>query len=283
MICLVVGSTAAKGGSGTASDPLIIGMAETMLRDVNVSERDILGERVTALVKEFTGLTGKLKIEAGAAEVARQLDAKEVQLGVMQGVEFAWMQKKHPKLKAFMVAPSDARENRHLYALLLVRKAGGAKSIADLKGKNIAYPKRSKEHLRLFTEKRTGGEPTAFFKSRDTTMSTENALDALVEGKVDAVIADRNAAEFYRRIKPGAYAKLTVAEKSEAFPISVLVYSDGAVAKKILDRFRSGMRKANTSDRGQDLMADWGIVSFNPVAATYQQDLEAIRKTYPGK
>jgi len=262
-------SAGAPAPAGDVKEPILIGMPETMIVD-SADAVDVLKERLTTLMKEFTGLQGKLEIEKGPFEMAKKLEDKQLHLGSFQGIEFAWVQKKHPKLKMFMVSLIDTNDadKAHQYVQLLVRDKAPEKSFADLKGKTLAYPKKSKEHVRVFLQKNIGDAPPAtFFKAVVTSASVEGSLDELVNEKLDAVVADKTAVDFYKSLKPGAFRKLRVVQTSEAFPVGVVAYLEGGMDAKTLERIEKGLLKANKSERGQDLMGSWGIAAFQPVPA----------------
>jgi ABC-type phosphate/phosphonate transport system substrate-binding protein len=262
--------------------PVKIGMAQTMVVDVPQPLVDFLGYPFSGLMKEFTGLNGKLLVGGSPFDVAKKLDDKELDIAIFQGLEYAWVQSKHANIKPFMVV---LYQHPKLHVELLVHKDSGFNSFADLKGKDLAYPKKSKEHVRVFIERHCGDcgdcAPKAFFGNVSRPGSTETALDDLLEGKCQAVIGDKTDIEFYRFLKPGAFNQFKVVKSSEAFPAAVVAYREGAVDEKVLAQFRSGMIKANKSERGRDMMAVWRITSFEPVPADYQQTLDDILKCYP--
>ncbi len=283
-ICLA-GLALAWLGAGLAragdKSSIMIGMSETGLADATDSV-DVLKERLATLMKEFTGLGGKLQVEKSVWNVVRLLEEKKLQLGIFEGAEFAWAQAKNPKLKPFMIAISDLKDpdRTHGRAILVVRADAPIKGLADLKGKVVSYNKKNKDHVRVFTEKRIG-DKKAYFKTIVESKNAETGLDELLEGKVDAVLTDKLSADFYRFLKPGAYRKMRVAESSEAFPAGCVAYLEGDVDAKTLERIQKGLFKANKSERGQDLMSSWNIAAFESVPRDYQADLDLIRKAYP--
>lgn len=276
----MAGPPLGAGELGTTT-PIHVGMPETMVADLAESQVEILEKKFALLMKEFTGLKGQLHVGDGPFDVASRLDEGQLQLAIFQGVEFAWVRAKYPTFQPLMIALST---HPKIEVLILTRKEGGAEGFAGLKGKRIALPKKSKEPARLFLENvsaKAGGDLKSFFKEITSPPNPEKALDDLVAGKVDAVVADKVAVEFYQRIKPGVFGRLKVLQTSEPFPPGVIAYKKGALSDALLDRFKKGMLKANKSERGQDLMANWNITSFEPVPADYARDLEAILKSYP--
>src|ERR1041384_4524016 len=99
--------------------------------------------------------------------------------------------------------------NRHRYlkAHLVVRKDSAAAGFADIKGKDLALPRKSKEHVRLFLERNCFDcgqcDPKAYFGELTRPMSTETALDDVCGGRVHATVVEAVAFENYQTIKPG--------------------------------------------------------------------------------
>jgi ABC-type phosphate/phosphonate transport system substrate-binding protein len=263
-------------------EPIQVGMPKSMVTGVPEIFVDILGERLGVLMKEFTGMDGKLQVGGSAYDVAKKLDDAQVKLGVFQGVEFAWVRARHPDLKPLMLLLSSATK---VHAQMVVRKDSGVAKIADLRGKGIACPKKSKVHCHIFLEgacARAGErDPKAFFGAVQRPGTAEMALNDLVAGKCDAVLVDQVEVEFYRRLKPGDFSGLQVLETSEAFPAAVIAYREGALSAAAVERFRTGMLKANKSERGQDIMNMWHITSFEPVHEGYLRHLDEIVRVYP--
>lgn len=275
--------TPARADKPLPKDPVQIGMPQTMVVDVPQPLIDLLGYPFGALMKEFTGLNGKLKVGGSPFDVARNLEDGKIHLGVFQGVEFAWVQAKHPRIKPIMVA---LYQNKNLHAQLLVRKDSGIESFADLKNKDVAFPKKSKEHCRVFMDRHCNecGEcaPRSYFGNLCQPSSIETALDQLAEGKCHAVIGDKVDVEFFCRVKPGVFNQLKIVRTSEAFPAGVICCIDGELDAKTIEQFRRGMLRANKNERGREMMGMFRITSFEHVPADYQQNLEDILRAYPG-
>jgi ABC-type phosphate/phosphonate transport system substrate-binding protein len=283
LFCLLAGFSATAGELGV-KEPVRVGMAETMVVDVAKSEIGVLQERFATLMKEFTGLNGQLEIGGGAFDLAKKLEAGKVQLAIFQGLEFAWVRSKHADFEPFMVA---LNQHKNIHAQIIVRKDGGVDDGGALKGKMVALPKKTKLHARLFLDKviaKAGGKDAkSYFKEIVSPDYPAMALDALVAGKVDAVLADKVAVDHFESQKPGQFAKLKVLERSEPFPPAVVVYRRGTLDEALLDRFKKGMLRASKSERGQDLMAAWAITSFEVVPEDFLRTVEVIGKSYPPK
>lgn len=283
-LCPCLWAAVPDGARAAAPDKeaVTIGIADTMVVDVPRPLVELLAGPFGSLMKEFTGLEGKLKIGGEPLEVARALDEKKLGLGVFQGIEFAWARHHYPDLQPLMVA---VYKQPKLHATLVVRKDGPIASFADLRGKEISLPCRSKEHCRLFLERHCHEcgmcVPQAYFGQVVRSLSTEDALDDLVLGKIHAAVIDKVSLDFYQYLKPGAFARLKVAKESEAFPPAVVAYRKGALAESTLNKFKDGMLRANKNQRGQDMMGMWRISSFETVPQDYHRNLAEILKAYP--
>jgi ABC-type phosphate/phosphonate transport system substrate-binding protein len=246
---------------------------------------DIFG----SLVKEETGVNARVSLAGDAFRLGRLLEDKKYQLGFFYGVEYAWAKEKYRDLQPLVIVISKYHA---WHARLLVRKDSQASDLTSLRGKNLAMPQRYRPHCRLFMEKicarqgasqgdRQGANPQSFFGQITYPTSTEDALDSLVSGEVQAAIVDDFAVDNYRDLKPGCFARLKVVEESEAFPPGVIAYRARGVAGDVLDRLRKGLMNAKNSVRGRELMALFGVTDFEEVPSNLRQRLSEIVAAYP--
>src|SRR5205823_10621864 len=128
------------------------------------------------MMETQAGVRGKVATVGTPFELGRQLNEDLVQVGVFHGFEFAWARLKYPQLEPLVIA---VYQQRHLHAYLVVRKDGEVNGLNDLKGKALALPAGSREHVRLFYErllKEQGQEPGQFFAKVTTPPNIEDAL-----------------------------------------------------------------------------------------------------------
>src|SRR5262245_25944476 len=263
----------------TAQDPQVIpiGLVESLVKDLSPGKRKIVETDFPDMVKEFTGLSSKVELGADPFTGAKKLASGDWRLGVFQGVEFAWAQQHDSKLQPLMVAMG---REKSIHAVLVAKSDSKASGFADFKGKEISLLT-GREHNRLFADKGAGGDARKFFAKVNPTSNSEMALDDVLRGKVEAAIVDNSTMESYREIQPGRFKRLKVIAQSEPFPSSVIVYRQGGLSDAVLEKFKTGMLKANDSDKGRDMMANFNIVSFAAPPADYAKQLEEIRKAYP--
>jgi ABC-type phosphate/phosphonate transport system substrate-binding protein len=267
------------GVSLQAADPAIlrIGIMESLTQGVSPRVRESFAPKFAELVKDFTGYKSVTLQGLSPATAARQLQAGKWHLGIFQGVEFAWVQSKYPKLQPLMIA---VFEDTNLRAVLMVKKDSEARGFKDLKGKNVSIHE-TKLHCRLFAEKGAGGKPQDFFGKMLQTESGEDALDSILLGKADAAVVDTAILKLYKDVNPGRFKNLKIAAQSEVFPAPAVVYRQGTLSDGMLNTLRSGMLKANKSDKGREAMATFQVSGFQEVPPDYQQLLTKIAAAYP--
>jgi ABC-type phosphate/phosphonate transport system substrate-binding protein len=249
-------------------------MSPVLIRQVTDPFADVL--------RETTGLKGEPVTGGAPMAVAAKLHDGKLQMAVLHAFEFAWARAKYPDLEPMMLAARTAKDYR---ACVLVRKDGGPASFADLKGKELAVPKRTTEGCRRFIAelcKANGArQPSEYFSKIVHPTDVETALDDLARGKYPAVLVDSGGLDFYKDLKPGVFARFKPLVQSEPFAPLVVVYRMGALSDATLTRIRDGLRAAAKTEIGRDMMKTWHIESFEAVPADFAQTLAATLKRYP--
>ncbi len=262
--------------------PVRIGMVKTLFTDIPQPLVNVFMPIFSGLMKDLTGLEGKILPGDSALEVGRKLHEDQLQLAVFQGVEFAWAQQKYQDLRPLMVAVNGSP---HVRALLVVHQESNADGFGFLKGKDIAIPRRSREHHRLFLARNCTDcgcqEPKSFFAYIHQPSGVENALDKVASGDIPAALVDNQGLEFYTHLQPGRAKRLRVVKASEIFPTGVVAYRHGAIDNATLEKFKTGMINAKKNEKGRELLQLFNITGFEPVPADYAQTLAEIIRTYP--
>lgn len=263
-------------------DPIKIGMNESLFVDVSPILVKLFAPSFNELCRECTGFTTQMVQSGSPFQTTKLVRDGNLHFGVYQGVEFAWAWQKYDDLVPLMVAI-----NRHpnIKAHLVVKKDSIVNGFSDLKGKDVAYPIKSKEHCRLFLERNCFDcgqcEPKSFFSQVTRPGGTERALDDVCTGVVQAAIVETVALENYQSIKPGCFARLRVVKASERFPVGVIAYRKGNLSEATLSKFRTGMINANKNERTREMMNMYQITAFEPVPSDYAQTCAEIAKAYP--
>ena len=262
-------------------NPIRLGVVQSFFRDVPEPMIGVAMKPFSALVKMQTGFDSELSPPTDTETVAELLSKNKVQLALFEGVEFAWAKQNWPDLQPLVIV---VNEHRNRQAFLIVRQDSNITRFSDLQGKQLAIPRRSRSHCHLFVERlsqENGKEMKDFFSKVIASTGAEAALDDLVDGGLQAVIVDREALNCYKRRKPGRFDKLRELQKSEVFPDSVIAYRSGVFDEAVLNRFRDGLKKADSTAIGRQLLILWQMTSFEPVPADYEKMLADIGKAYP--
>jgi ABC-type phosphate/phosphonate transport system substrate-binding protein len=167
---------------------------------------------------------------------------------------------------------------------VVVRKDSLIAKAADLKGKKLALAHRTREHCRLFIERRccpSGTETKGFFSQIIAPADQEEALDSVVNGNSEATVVDGEALENYAERKPGCFAKLKTLLQSEPFPWAVIACDPAHLDEATQKRLCQGMIKATETRKGKQLLTICRIAGFELVPKDYERDLLQIVKAYP--
>jgi ABC-type phosphate/phosphonate transport system substrate-binding protein len=270
------GESAAPGGR-----VIRVGLIGTLFRNMPEPVMQVAMRPFKSLLEDHTGMTGELVAGGDANYLAALLKEGKVQFGVFHGVEFAWARQNNPALRPLIVAVNGRPA---MHAVVLVPEESKAATCADLKGKAVGLPADSREHCRLFFDRRCAAPgccPDQFFGRVLAPRDVGEALDDLVDGKTDALVVDGLTLEAYRKLKPGRAARLRTLLRSEAFPAAVVAYHPGALSEDLLTRFRDGLLAAGSTRRGRRLLAMCRITAFQAVPDNYDEMLKDIAKAYP--
>jgi ABC-type phosphate/phosphonate transport system substrate-binding protein len=232
-------------------------------------------------IKSETGMDNQIIRQKDWRELADRLAKKQLDLGVFQGYEFAWAQEKSPGLRPLALA---VNVNRYPTVHVVTRRDDPATDFAGLRGYALAVPSGGGDYVRLFLDRQSQahGKPAdAFFSRIATVDNAEDALDDLVDGKVQAVAADRATLEAYKRRKPGRFSQLKQVAQSQPFPPTIVAYQEGTLDEPTLQRFRDGLLRASQTDRGQTLLTLYRLTGFEAVPPDLDQVLARTRQAYP--
>jgi ABC-type phosphate/phosphonate transport system substrate-binding protein len=283
LILTVVSWLASFTAWARAGDPesMRVCVVRSLFRDVPESLVNLSIPPFRALVLTETGLDSTVLPPLPHDQLADRLAKGDLQIGVFQGVEFAWEQQRHPELVALAIGVNQAR-NRHGY--LLVATNSPLSKWDDLAGKSLAIPCRSKEHCLLFVERhcRADGKEFPQILSKTTAPATaEDALDDVVDGLVQAAVVDGFAMKAYERRKPGRFARLKVLFASECFPDPVVAYRSHSLDDATIRRLQKGLTGAHKGLIGRNLLMLWSLTGFEPVPPEFDRLLLTIAKAYP--
>jgi ABC-type phosphate/phosphonate transport system substrate-binding protein len=263
-------------------DMLRIGTSGSLTGEAPGGPKEKSGmDTLKSFIKDETGLDNEILRQKDWQELAEQMAKKKVQLGVFQGYEFAWAREKYPDLKPLAVT---VNVYKYPVAYVVTARTDPAKDFAGLKGQSLAVPATGAGFLRLFVERQSeanGKKASEFFSKVTAPDNVEDALDDLVDGKVQAVVVDRASLEAYKRRKPGRFKQLKEVAQSKPFPPAVVAYYDSALDEATLRRFKDGLLGAAGKEKGQTLLTLFRLTGFEDVPDDFDRVLADTRKAYP--
>lgn len=278
---LPVLSLATKGVAGETASEMKIGLPANLFRDFPKITVDALLPTFSRLMETQTGFRGKPVLLSGTHAVGNELAENKVQLGVFHGFEFAWAQVRHSDLKPLVIAVNQTKQ---MSAQVVVANDPNVKKLEDLKGKDLAIPRGTREHCRLFLSRRCRGigqKQESLFGKITNPIHVSAALDDVVRGKVAATVVDTTAWENYKWLSPANAARLKLLISSEAFPTGVIGYKEGVLTETNLKKFKEGLVTAHQRPEGLQLMMLWKMSKFEDIPADYPKMLAEIAQAYP--
>jgi ABC-type phosphate/phosphonate transport system substrate-binding protein len=129
-----------------------------------------------------------------------------------------------------------------------------------------------------------GCAPDKFYADVTHPTDSEDALDDVIEGTVQAAVIDGIALDAYKTSKPGRAKLLKTLLESEPFPSAVIAYNPSApipVDPAAVERFRKGLLSAQTTPQGKKLLDMCRITSFDALPEGYDKVFADIAKAYP--
>jgi ABC-type phosphate/phosphonate transport system substrate-binding protein len=262
-------------------DKLRVGITKNFFQNFSDAIAKLVMQPFPEVVKAQTGLPGEIAMSPDSTELCERMKKGEAHLGVFQSHEFFWACQKYPDLKPLMLA---VNEKTPLKAYLIVRKDDAAKNVAGLAGKTVAIPTQTRPFAKLWVERR-GVQPGKTLKEHYGKVlpvgDSEEALDNLNSGTIDAVLVEKASWDRYKRLKPNSSDSLAAMIESEQFPSTVIAYFPKAVQPSHVEKFKQGMMTADKNPGSSRLLQLVKISSFQAVPADFMKEGESLVQAYP--
>lgn len=256
---------------------LRIGMIDTLFEDRDDARVRGQIEPFARVVRQQAQRDGEFVMVKGVDAAASDMQADRLQMAVLHGWEYAWLQETCPDVEPLLVAVNDVTTQK---AHVLVAKDCPAKDLMDLKGQTMAIARRMPNFIRFYLDRLSPTPEESRFKTL-VERDTEAGIEAVIDGKAQVTVVSTSAWNVYQNRKPVRAQRLRVLQESTTFPPPCLVYQKGKVKQDVLERFRDAMLKAHEGTEGRQTLTLWRISSFQPVPVNYQELVDAIRKEYP--
>jgi ABC-type phosphate/phosphonate transport system substrate-binding protein len=271
-----VAVTSVAHGDEKADDPVPIGISRSLF--MGTPDRLVLAvmQPFDHLLASQIGRSGKL-IPADPQPLGTLLAENKVQLGIFQGIEFAWAQQRCPDLRPLVIA---INQDSHLQAYVVVRADSGVRHLADLGGKDIGMARVSHAHCRLFLNRllqnvRKDSQPRLHRSG-----TAEEILDNVADGTLAGAVVEHVAMKCFHRRKPARCGQLRVIDQSEVFPASVVAYRRGSIDGFSLKRYEECLENTANLTVARQMLTFWNLTSFESVPSDYDAIVANILKVY---
>jgi ABC-type phosphate/phosphonate transport system substrate-binding protein len=268
-------------GQAAKLDVLRIGTSGTLSSaNANRDDKSSL-ETLRGFIKDETGLNSEIERQKDCPDLLDKMSKGQLQVGVLQGFEYARMQAHHPELKPLAVAV-----NIYVYPIINVVTGpnGRATDFAGLKGQSLIMLGNSPGHFRLYVERQchaAGAKPETFFSKISSRDNFEDALDDVVDGTVDATVVDQAALDAFKQKKPGRFNRLKTVARSQPFPPAVVAYYGTFLDEATRKQFSEGLLNASNKEKGQTMLTIFRLTGFQVPPADFEKVLAATREAYP--
>jgi ABC-type phosphate/phosphonate transport system substrate-binding protein len=255
--------------------------SRTLLRGGDPAAAEAALKLISRLVHSQTGVPVECVAFQDGTALAKGMNSGNAAMGLLPGIELAWMNKKNAGLRPMLLA---CNENISLKALVVVRADAALPSVTSLKGKRLSFPKMNFNHTFLFLDKAirdAGYQPAHFFASCTAAANPDAALEAVLEGDADVAVVDEVAMEVYRGRKPGRAKRLRVLQESSKFPCAVIVCKPEMAKSEEVKKIQQGLSTAHERPAGRQMLSLMRLSAFVPVTAEYEQLLKDVLKDYP--
>jgi ABC-type phosphate/phosphonate transport system substrate-binding protein len=266
-------------GRAARAEELLIGTSGT-LADVGATKEKAALDMLQTFIKEETGMDNQILRQKDWRELAEKMTKGKLQIGVFQGIEFAWAQEKYPAVKPLVLS---VNLYRYPVAYVVTKKDSAAKDFAGLAGQTISLPAANSDSYRFVEHecKSNGKDSKSFFSRVSEQKSIEDALDDVVDGVVNATAVDGAALQAYKRRKPGRFNQIKPVAHSQPLPPPVIAYTDASLSAAIRKKFRDSLLGAASKERGKTMLTLFHITGFEKVPADFDKVLAQARKTFP--
>jgi ABC-type phosphate/phosphonate transport system substrate-binding protein len=278
MTLLVVAVGLTRPATARPAGAIRLGVLNGMFRDVPPPLIHAAATPLRDLFKRYTGLDGEVEVVEDHEALAREMQAKKLQLGVFHGFEWAWVKDQHPDLVPLAVTVPPRRPQ----AVLVVKSDSKAATPADLKGSVVAVPLGTKAHCHLFLERLAETLPAGNCVANPMPQcGSDDVMDLVADGKAPAALLDAAALSAYQNNRPGRGALLRVLAQSDPFPPTVIVYRKDAIGEDVAAKIKSGLIRTKSEPSGKAFLFLWKLKGFEEPPAGYDAELRAVAAKYP--
>jgi phosphonate transport system substrate-binding protein len=226
-----------------------------------------------------TGIKSEVFLPTNYAGVVEALRSENADVAYFSGWPYLVA---HKEAGAELLVVEERDGKPFYYSQWYVGQDSDIKSLADLKGKSIAFTSPSSTSGYLFPLAKVieeghlekGGDPKSFFGEILYAGGYEQALKALAEGKVDAAAASDYA--FDRYLNDEERAKIKVLTKQGPAPTHGIAIR-GDLPQEVKDKVKAALLSLNEEENNELLKSVYGAEKL--IARTHDEHVGALEKS----
>jgi ABC-type phosphate/phosphonate transport system substrate-binding protein len=265
------------------ADPLPevrIGLPDVLFRDVHPVLVNAAAEPFKEMIQKTLGMSGILVKAKDYQVLADQLRAKQVDIALFHGFEYAWIKEKYTELTPLvMTLPTCGK----VQACLVVNVGSKATKPAEVKG--VYVPKGCKAHCQMFLDRVREGLPEdrcCPIDAKGNLLTPEEVLDKVVSDcGSDAALVDISHIISFKKNKPGLGGCLKIIAESDLLPAAVVVCRTDAFKQFQRDAIAKGLVDCTKTAQGRMFLIFWSLKGFGKVNDEYLEFVDKTAKAYP--
>ncbi|MFO0811961.1 MAG: PhnD/SsuA/transferrin family substrate-binding protein [Gemmatales bacterium] len=264
------------GWAVTREDSVKVALLESIFTG---QEREKVIEQIkpfAEIIKKDTGTDAVFDV-MNYAEMEKEFKAGKVQLVILSGLEFAWMQAVTPDAKPLLVASIDPGATK---TVIVTKQGDVAKDLKDLAGASLAIPDKIPFISQQVLKTALGQSAEKAFKLVKSG-NVDDTLEEVLDGKARGAIVTGAGMEVFRERKPGRFKKLKVVFESPDLPPTTVMYNDKVTDKAALARFKDALIKSNEKPEGNRVLTLYKLKGFEPFPEGFEKKAAEMGKAYP--
>lgn len=242
-------------------------------------------DKVVEQIKPFADIIQKdTKTEAvfdvmSLPQAETEFKTGKIQLVILTGLEYAWLQAGNPEAKALLVASTDEGTTR---TVVVTKESDVAKDLKELSGAKLAIPDRVPFVSQYYLES-TLGQPLEKAFQIKKAGNVDDTLEEVLDGNARAAIVTGAGMEVFKERKPGRFKKLKAVHTSIDFPPATVMYHEKYADKDALAKFKDALLKSNEKPEGARVLTLYKLKGFEVVPAGFEQKVQEVAKAFPRK
>jgi len=235
------------------------------------------GREIARLLQGFTGLHFKTSVATSYSAVIEAMGAGKVDIGWLATFSYVLAKDKYDVELLLIVE----RFGKPFYrGQIMVRADSGIKTLADLKGKTMAYvdPASTSGHMYPKALIMSGGhDPESFFSKSFFAGSHNAVVLSLLKGEVDAGAAYDGIRAAVAGSYPNIYKKIKVIAYTEDIPNDTVTARKG-LSPELKARIKEGLKHLAKTPKGEKVLKRvYGISGLMDLDAFFDPVREASR------